>query len=151
MPQTATGNHRDAESAHRRNRRDYQEVLSPTPPVECLSVDGLFCVGKIKRFARTEHRSVKAFCSSEIQTVEITSHNQRRRLIISPTAVANAADKSVYLRNGKFYAVAFFADYFLRSHSDNFNKLSPIRLNFFTKTLKKHFLFSPGCAIINLL
>ena len=63
------------------------ETLSPTPPVECLSMRGRPEIGEIEPVAAQEHRLGERGRLAAIEAAEKTRHEQRGHLIVGHVAL----------------------------------------------------------------
>src|SRR5690349_21026852 len=61
-----------------------------------------------------------------VQAANEDRHDQRRDLVISPTAIANSVDERGDLFVGKCFIITLCGDYFLRTHK--FSKFRTVRL-----------------------
>ena len=73
------------------------EVLSPTPPVECLSAFGLGMSEKSRMLPELSIASVKACCSSLVHAIQVNGHEERADLIVGNAAAGDAVDEELDL------------------------------------------------------
>ena len=73
------------------------EVLSPTPPVECLSAFGLGMSEKSRMLPELSIASVSACCSVLVHAVEVDGHKQRADLIVGNATAGYAGDEELDL------------------------------------------------------
>jgi hypothetical protein len=73
------------------------EVLSPTPPVECLSAFGLGMSEKSRNVAGVEHGLGQSLLLGVVHAVQVDGHEQRADLIVGNAAAGDACDEEVDL------------------------------------------------------
>ena len=97
-------------------------ILSPTPPVECLSAVGRDSPEKSIRSPRGDHRGGPAGDLAPVHAVEQDRHRQRRHLLVGDDAARVGVDHPVDLGVGQLAAVALGAD-----DVDGVVRLAPVR------------------------
>ena len=73
------------------------DVLSPTPPVECLSAFGLANVGEVEDVAGLQHRLGQGLLLGVVHAVQVDGHQQRADLVVGDAAAGDAVDEEVDL------------------------------------------------------
>ena len=81
-------------------------ILSPTPPVECLSAVGRESAGEVQPLAGRDHRGGPAGDLARGHPVEQDRHRQRRHLLVGDDAARVGVDDPVDLAVGELAAVA---------------------------------------------
>ena len=85
-------------------------ILSPTPPVECLSVVRFAEPGEVEPLARGDHREGEVADLAALHAVEEDRHGHGRHLLVGDVAAGVRVDQPVDLRGGERAAVALGAD-----------------------------------------
>ena len=85
-------------------------ILSPTPPVECLSAVGRDSAGEVHPLAGGDHRGGPAGDLARGHAVEQDRHGERGHLLVGDRAAGVGVDHPVDLLVGELAAVALGAD-----------------------------------------
>ena len=97
-------------------------ILSPTPPVECLSAVGRDSAAEVHPLARRDHRVGPAGDLATLHAVEQDGHRQRRHLLVGDHPARVGVDHPVDLRVGELSSVALADD-----HLDRTERLCHLR------------------------
>ena len=97
-------------------------ILSPTPPVECLSVVVFFRPGEVERLAGGDHRLREVADLVALHAADEDRHRHRGHLLVADVAAGVGVDQPVDLRGGERAAVALGVD-----QVDDVERLDAIR------------------------